>query len=250
MILLISPRYGTRADTVKLIEAARVRGIKTQTLLNNWNIDTLAPNEQCAVYGEQAFCEFVAQELRLNFYQNSLDWIARLPHAFVKRSIRYMRMREAIEIEENNHTILGRRLLEPADDIMDFDAGFYTKNFPFVPHNTNILVHSYHEWVAKFRFVVVNGKPVASCCYRLCDTFNLPAIWQVQYDTGGIDAKSFLDTLLDHVNCAPSCVIDVGYIKQTGWAVVSTLPIWSAELYGCSPNNFLDALFAANQRME
>ena len=61
--------------------------------------------------------------------------------------------------------------------------------------------------------------------------------------------QRFVDTLLDHVEVAPGCIIDVGYLKHAGWAVSGTKPIWSADLYGCNPNAFLDALFASCQRM-
>jgi len=242
MILFISPKYGSRADSVKLIEAARKHHIRTETLLNNWN-RVIAVNEKTALYGERAFCEFMAQEMRWNLYQNSLNWIAGLPHAFIKRSIKYMSLEGLQKLTKSDNSICNKRILEPADEPL-FSTGIYTR-LPRVPSDTPILVSSVCEWAAKFRFVIIDGKVATSCCFQIESIFNEPVIWQTNYERDGITADAFVHTLLNHVNTAPGCVIDVGYIKGSGWAVVGTQPIWSAELYGCRPTPFLNALFEA-----
>lgn len=246
MILFISPKYGTKADTVTLIQTARAKGIRTETLLNNWKgiTDMVAPDERAALYGEHAFCEFVAQEMQWNLMQNSLDWVARIPQSFKKRSIRFMTFEEVIDVENNSQSILDKRILEPADEPC-FQPAIYQTRFPKVPLDTPMLVSTDHEWVAKFRFIIVNKKIVTSCCYRILDTFNQPVIWQTRYQFADMDAVTFVETLLEQVNCAPGCVIDVGVIKNAGWAVVGTKPIWSAELFGCNPRGFIEALFAS-----
>ena len=249
MILFISPKYGIRSDAVSLIQAARARGIRTETLLNNWRgIENLVgADERVALYGEHPFCEFVAQEMRWNIYQNSLDWIARIPQHFRKRSIRYMTMEEVIDTEATNQSVLEKRILEPADEPC-FQTAIYQSRFPRVPNDTPVLVSTDHEWTAKFRFVIVNKKIAARCCYRISNVVNTPTIWNTRFEYGGIDDVTFVENLLEQVNCAPGCVIDVGVIKDAGWAVASTRPIWTAELFGCNPAGFLDGLFAACKR--
>jgi hypothetical protein len=250
MILFISPKYGSRSDSVRLIEAARRSGIKTETLLNSWeNVSkTISRGEDAALYGEHAFCEFIAQEMQWNLYQNSLDWVAKLPLTFIKRSIKCVTLEEVIEMENSGRCILDKRVLEPADDPC-FQKGIHQTRFPRVPLDTPILVSLDQEWTTKFRFVVVNNKIVTSCCYRMCGIYNIPTIWKTHCELDGMTPERFMHTLLDTVNVAPGCVIDVGYLKNAGWAVSGTKPIWAAELYGCEPRPFLDALFAACQRM-
>lgn len=250
MILFISPKYGAKADSVRLIEAARKRNIRTETLLNSWNTANkeVLPGEEVAVYGEHAFCEFIAQEMRWNLYQNSLDWIAQLPLTFTKRTIRYLTLEQVIATENSVRNILGQKVLEPADDPC-FMKGIHETRFPKVPQDTPILVSMDHEWTMKYRYVIIDRKIATSCCYRVQGIYNEPAIWESRAVMDGITPESFVHTLLDNVNVAPSCVIDIGYLKNAGWAVSGTKPIWMAELYGCSPSRFLDALFASCKRL-
>lgn len=249
MILYISPKYGCRPDTVRLIEAARKRNIHTETLLNRWN-GQAPKGEPLAFYGEHAFCEFMAQELRYNLHQNSLDWVAQLPHAFVKRSVKCISLKEVIELENTTQQILGKRILEPADDPC-FLGGIHEDRFPRVPDKTPILVSTDHEWVAKYRMIIINGRIATRCCYRVDNIFNTPTIWGMEYEERGINSIAFTRALLSHTNTAPACVIDVGMMKglarNEGWAVCGTYPIWSSPVFGCDPSQFLDGLFEACQ---
>lgn len=255
MNLFISPNFGTKSDSVKLIEAARKRGIHTSTLLNTWDTEKekvfeyKKPSEEpSALYGEHAFCEFLAQEMHWNLYSNSLDWITKLPKEFVRRDVRYMTISEAIDLENESHSILGKQYIEPADDYC-FHSGIYEK-FPSVPLDTPILVHSHVEWTTKFRFIIVNGKIETYCCYKVANVFNEPSIHGMSFTGNGTTAVSFISTLLNHFNTAPACVIDIGFIQRgsvidSGWAVCGTYPVWSSELYGCDPDKFLKALFVS-----
>lgn len=246
MILFISPKFGARPDSTKLINAAHARGIHTYTFLNNWNGHSsfFKTGDIGALYGEHAFCDFAAQELRWNLYQNSLDWISKLPHAFIKRSIKYMTMEEVIDLENAQQSVLDARILEPADEPC-FPAQVYPARFPRVPLNTPVLVSTNCKWKVKYRYIIANNRIVTSCCYLVDTVFNEPVIWQMKYNENDTTADEFIKTLLNHVNCAPGCVVDVGIIEGAGWAICGTYPIWSSELYGCDPKGFLEALFAA-----
>lgn len=246
MILFISPKYGARADSVSLIQAARSRGIRTETLLNNWHgiSQLIGKDEKVALYGETAFCEFIAQEMQWELVQNSLDWVTRLPQSFLKRSVKYMTLEEVIDVENHSQSILDKRILQSADEPI-FSSGIYQTRFPRVPLDTPMLVSTNLEWTAKFRFIIVNKKIVSSCCFQIKNVFNQPVIWKTRFEHDNVDAISFVQNLLEHVSCAPGCVIDVGYIQDVGWSVYNTQPIWTTELYGCDPRGVLQALFAA-----
>lgn len=251
MILYISPRYGSKSDAVSLIQAARKRDIETQTLLASWNKpeNIFSPNKIMAVYGEHAFCEFIAEQMDLNLYQNSLDWVARLPHAYVKRLVHYMTLDEIIDTESQRQSILEKKILEPADDPC-FQKAIYTDRFPRVPSDTPILVHGQHDWKTKYRFVIINGKIATYCCYQLMQVFNQPSIWGMEFTANETTAVGFMHSLLNHSKTAISCIIDVGFITGVGWAVVKTEPVWAADIYGCDPSKFLDALFACCEQLK
>lgn len=254
-MLFISPKFNAKSDVELIIGAARTKGIKTCTLLNSWDShkSVYSPNEPCALYGEHAFCEFAAQELRLNLYQNSLDWIVKLPHALVKRTIRHTTIGAAMKLDKTLHHILGKQFIEPANDAC-FPAAIYTDHFPAVPNETPILLSNYHKWTVKYRFIIANGNVTTACCYYLASAgiFNKPTIWGMNYTGTETNASAFdfIQQVLTHINVAPGCVIDVGYVEHEGWAVCGTYPIWSAELYGCDPKGFLEALFAACKPMK
>lgn len=248
MKLFISPKYGYHSDSVRLIEAARAKNIETETLLNAWH-GVSKDKEPVALYGDHAFCEFVAQEMHWNLWQNSIDWITKIPNSFVKRDIVCCTLAELKDIQKTEQSILDCKWLEPADDPC-FQPAIYTDYFPRVPEETPILASTVHEWVCKYRFVCIKGKIATSCCYRINKIFNTPNIWNTRYEGHGCTAESVMNTILNHFNTAPACVIDIGYIKEVGWSVISTQPIWAAEIYGCDASRFLDGLFYACQKLQ
>jgi hypothetical protein len=254
MLLLISPKYGTKPDAVALIKAARARGIEVETLLNSWSYAkqkaTFGKTDGAAIapYGEHAFCEFIAQELRLNLFQNSLDWVSRIPDQLTKRTVKHMTLAEAIDIESNRNSIINKQVLEPADEPI-FSTGIYDQRFPRVPEDTQIIVHEAVDWLVKYRFIIVNNKIESYCCYRVSHIFNEPSIWQNKFTGSNTTSDAFVRTVLNHCKVAPACVLDVGYIKNTGWSVCNTYPIWSSELYGCDADALLKGIFVACKRV-
>lgn len=246
MMLFISPNYGEKRDGALLADCAKKRGVKVHTFFNSWSRSNniLTPNEKGAVYGEQAFCEFIAQEMRWNIYQNSLDWTARLHKSFLKRSVRCLPLKNLKNEEKQSSGILDRKYLMPADDKL-FQSGIYTDRFPKAPSDCPILVSDIVDWSIKYRFIIQYQEIATYCCYRIEHIHNNPSIWQCQAEYAGITAHQFVSALLERVNCSPACVIDVGYIKGAGWAVDKTLPIWSSEIYGCRIDRFLDALMVS-----
>ncbi len=243
MILFISPSYALRPETNRLIMAANRRNIKVHKCFNSWKeTDTsLDVYGVGAPYGEQAFCEFIAQEMRWNLYQNSLDWLSKLPHTFVKRSIRYLTMDKVKDVERLKGSILDKRFLTPADE-QSFTPGIWSDRFPPVGDDTPVNVSTVDQWAVKFRFVIMNGKPVSECCYYAYGTYNTLSIWHTEVNFNGTTARDFLNSLLDQTNSA-ACIIDIGYLQNAqGWAVIGTQPIWTAELYGCDEDKFLEAL--------
>lgn len=246
MVIFISPKFGLKPGTVQLIQAARTKGIETNTLLNSWRYDEKELNVKSfihgAPYGEHSFCDFIAQEMKWNLFQNSFDWVAKLPTGLLKRHIKYSTIREAKELDKNQ-LIINNKVLESVGDPL-FMTAIHGK-FPDVPPETPILIHSDVEWIVKYRFVIINGKIATFCCYRVFSLFNTPSIWNNSFKGENTTAEAFVQTILNHFETAPACILDVGFIKDTGWSVVGTYPIWTSDLYGCDPFEFIKGIFTA-----
>lgn len=241
MILFISPNFGQRENIKNLISAAREQNIKTEICFLKFNKNLITNDEFCAVYGEEAFCEWVAEECNLNLHQNSLDWIAKVAHPFVKRKINFLTLQEAKKEQKLNNSILNKKRIDPADDKC-FKGGVLDA-FPNVSDSTPILLSDNVDWKFKFRYIIKEGKVVTRCCYQIDKLFNNKTTSQTNIKVAGIDNNSFMQTILTHINCAPSCVIDIGVNKETNmWGIIKTKPIWASDFLGCDPQFFLDAL--------
>ena len=57
-------------------------------------------------------------------------------------------------------------------------------------------------------------------------------------------ARGFAETVVRaaNVECPPAFVLDVGYIKGQGWAVVEANECWASGIYYCDPIKVLGAL--------
>jgi hypothetical protein len=58
------------------------------------------------------------------------------------------------------------------------------------------------------------------------------------------EAHHFMDALLadSRVKIPPAIVIDVGKIRDRGWAVIEANAAWAAGIYGCDPLQVLSVL--------
>lgn len=253
MILYISPRFSNRPNGEQLIQVAKKLGIRTDIVAHQFR----ATHEKSrmdiktamgAVYGEHAFCEFVAQEMRWNLYSNCLDWVTKIPYQYSRRGILYGTLGDMRTIQGINQSILNQKILEPADD-NSFVMGKYVTKFPEVPEQTRILAHDETEWKAKYRAIIVNGKLEDICCYRIVDNSleTHGEIAQYCYTAKGVTAMDFIGDVLKNNTTAPACILDVGAIEN-GWAVIGTYPIWTSDYYACSPVKFLKALFASCEK--
>lgn len=252
MLLFVSPAFAARQSLEPLYTAARSHGIEVRKMLATWNKDrecaAIPHNSVGAVYGEQPFCEFIAQEMKWALYQNSIEWLSELPHTFLKRSIKYMTLADAKELEKASGSVLDRRFIAPADEV-SFSTAIYVDRFPAVGDETPVFLSSNELWDVRCRYVILNGKIVTNCCYYAYNTFNEPIIWDAVCNLGNNTATNFMNTVLDHVRVAPSCVVDIGYLKEGGWAVIGSQPIWTANIFGCKPLPFLRALMSSCKQL-
>jgi hypothetical protein len=111
-----------------------------------------------------------------------------------------------------------------------------------------VLVSDPVSWESEFRGFVLEKRVAAMSIYSrdgdLVETEdgNWPAS-----PSESKDALDFAKSVLQdaRVTFPPAGVIDVGVIKDRGWAVVEANACWGAGIYGCDPHSVLQTLARA-----
>jgi hypothetical protein len=111
-----------------------------------------------------------------------------------------------------------------------------------------LLVHASEvvEWEAEYRCFVRNGEVAALSPYRRgAVTFSSYAT-PLKGPRRELEAASeFADAVLKAAPCPGAFVMDVGIVKDKGWAVVEPNECWGSGIYGCPPAKVLEVLLAA-----
>jgi hypothetical protein len=108
---------------------------------------------------------------------------------------------------------------------------------------TLVLVAEIVHWEKEFRCFILN---------RTLQTFSVylrDGALQSQHDfihtePEEREVRAFMETILadDRVEIPAATVIDVGVIRDRGWAVVEQNAAWGSGLYGCEPQKVLEVL--------
>ena len=95
--LILPPRYSD--DSNALWRAA---------IALDWNIERLqswcvpeefSPQGAVAIYGESLWANFVAEQLKCQLFEPTLDWLANLPRQFTRRRVEFGTLKEARQKE-------------------------------------------------------------------------------------------------------------------------------------------------------
>ena len=241
MLLITQPRAGTSHHEILALQiAARERGWDILPAPDGWRLDDDLINTGVVgvPYGSQIFCEVIAQQMNWKLKQNSFDWLANLPHRFLKRRVDFMTLGEAKKITE-------RKFIKPADDKC-FDAKVYEVGSfrppEVIPNDYPVLVSEPVQFDIEYR-TFVDGFAVKTWSnYLFHGDVNDPRFrHMVDKDQPYPDHFVFELMTNSHVPYAP-CVIDVGIIHGKGMAVIETNPVWASGIYGCDPDGVLDVL--------
>lgn len=111
-----------------------------------------------------------------------------------------------------------------------------------------VLVSDPVSWESEFRCFVLEKRVAAISIYSrngdLVETEDgnwpaSPSEWK--------DALGFANQVLQdaRVTFPPAGVLDVGVIKDQGWAAVEANACWGAGIYGCDPHTVLQTLARA-----
>jgi hypothetical protein len=168
------------------------------------------------------------------------DFLPNLPERFLKRDVRLTTAGEAREA--------GTAFIKPPND-KSFEARVYEDGeLPEqVDDDAPVLVSEIVEWTREFR-VFVMGKQVRTTSAYEYDGRLLAGSNYACPEEDLQAAVAFAQTVLDEADVPDPVVLDVGYLRDRGWAVIEANAPWGSGIYGCDPKVVLEVIRASESR--
>ena len=238
-ILILSPRY--TPDSNALWKTAIEQQWTVERLQSHRPPDHLR-GKDTAIYGEALFVNIVADQLELALLEPPFDFLTRLPQPYLLRDIHFVTFSEARKISTPT-------FIKPAYD-KSFNAEVYATgadlpNEETLPADLPVLIAEPVSWDIEFRCFIVERQLAALSIYSRDGQLARDDDDNWLVDAAAQDAASrFVIGLLEdkEVELPPAFVLDVGKIRDRGWAVVEANPAWASGIYGCTPADILSVL--------
>ncbi|VEP17511.1 conserved hypothetical protein [Hyella patelloides LEGE 07179] len=239
--LILTPRY--TEDSQTLWRVAINLGWDVERL-TKWQIpNSLLSVKEPVLYLEALMAPMFAKQFKLQLLEPPEDWLPKLPEKYRKREIQITIFAQARKLEI-------AAFIKPPNN-KGFPAKVYKGNeLPDgYSDNTPVLIAEIVEWEKEFRCFILN---------RTLKTFSIylrEGILQKQqnfYHSKEEEKEliNFVDELLadKNIEFPTATVLDVGVIKDCGWAVVELNAAWGLGIYNCDPVKVLEVLrYAAVQ---
>ena len=241
--LVLSHRYSP--DSNALFGAALAAGWDVERLHAFHAPPGLARRDP-VFYGETLLADAIVDELGLLLIEPSAAFLPRLPLRHRLRDIRLLTLAEA-------RALTGPWFIKPTDEKV-FPARVYPRGAaldadPVFPANLPVLVSEPVEFEVEYRFFVRDRHAPARSPYIRAGEIARGADggWEAD-ETEVAEAQACADAVLadTDVELPPALVLDVGFIRGRGWAVVEANPAWASGLCGCDPARVLAVLRRAS----
>lgn len=240
--LILSPRY--TPDSIALRNAALELGWGVERL-QTWRPPVQLADRDVVPYGEPLFAAVVADSLQLALIEPRLSWVAEIPAEFRQREIRFTDLAAARVLENP-------AFVKPADDKC-FQARVYATGRALPAADSlgamsPVLVSEPVLWESEFRCFVLEGRVATLSIYSRngdvveTEDGNWPASPSESEQALDFASRVLQDT---RVTFPRAAVLDVGVIRDRGWAVVEANACWGAGIYGCDPRLVLETLSRA-----
>jgi ATP-grasp domain, R2K clade family 2 len=235
--LVLSNRY--TIDSQRLWRAATFElGWDVERLIN-WRLPK-KPLPNPVVYVESLFSPMIAEQLGITLLEVPEDWMVNLPRKFSGREIALTTAGEAKELLKET----GSLFIKPPND-KSFAAKIYKELPDYVDDNVPVLVQEVVTWEKEFRCFCLDGKVLAISIYwkdgqsmKCEDWFSTPQETE--------EARTFTETVINEIESPKAVVVDVGVIKDKGWAVIELNAAWGSGVYGCDPVGALKVIRASH----
>jgi hypothetical protein len=245
--VLLAPRV--THDSVQVWEAAIELGW-TVRRLPSWRVPEGINDPKCdyVIYAEPLFAEAVSDQLGLILLEPPPDWLCRLPSRFTKRRISLIPLREA-------RSLLHPTFIKPAEGKV-FEPKVYQtgRELPaaeVVDDSLSVLCSEPVSFRFEARSFILNRELLSISPYWRDGALAQDGAGDWPFlDNEEAEAREFIGSVLssDDVELPASCVLDVGFTAECGWAIIEANPCWGAGLYGCPASSALYAGQAAIRR--
>jgi hypothetical protein len=235
--LILSSRY--TSDSQRLWRTAHELGWNVERL-QNWRLPD-KPLFDPVLYVESLFTPMIADQLGIIANEPPDDWLVRLPEEFRKREILLTTFEDA-----KKHLPC---FVKPPND-KSFAAKVYDKLPEYIEGNISVLVQESVEWEKEFRCFALNGKVLTLSVYLRHGLLQKDEDWYSSFPEKQ-EAVAFAESVLQSVETPKAIVIDVGVIKDRGWAAIELNAAWGSGLYGCNEKQALEVIrYSQNQVYE
>lgn len=237
--LILTPRQ--TPDSQSLWRAANRAGWRV-VRLPSWRVpEQLLGVVEPVLYAEALFAPSLAAALNIELVGPSEDWLVQLPDHYRRRTVTLSPLGAA-------RALTTPAFIKPPND-KSFPAAVYCGNeLPTdFADDMNVLVAEIVHWSNEFRCFVKDRKLAAISLYARDGELQQATDFACR-DEELVLATDFVTGLLadPSVPLPQAVVIDVGYIKDRGFAVVELNAAWGAGLYACNPDAVLPVLRAAS----
>jgi len=179
----------------------------------------------------------LAAEFGLRLIEPPIDWLPRLPEEYRKRWVRLSTLGETRPLAEP-------AFVKPPND-KSFPAAVYLgANLPKdFADDTPVLVAEVVVWEKEFRCFLLDRQIRAFSIYLRNGELQRQNDF-AHTDEEGAKMIEYVQTILadGRIDLPRATVLDVGVIRDRGWAIVEQNAAWGSGLYGCDPVEVLEVL--------
>ncbi len=238
--LILSNRYTD--DSQQLWRAATYDLGWEVVRLQNWRLPKQSLSNP-VVYVESLFAPMIGEQLGLNLREPPEDWLENCPREFTKRSVELFDAKNCRRLLDMG----GIYFIKPPND-KSFPAKMYERLPDYINEDASVLVQDVVEWEKEFRCFCLDGKVRTLSIYCRNHQVQKHEDWYASFPELQ-EAREFAETVLGSVETPRSIVMDVGVIKNKGWAVVELNAAWGSGIYGSNPIEVLHVVEACMEKL-
>ncbi|ABC29070.1 hypothetical protein HCH_02245 [Hahella chejuensis KCTC 2396] len=185
------------------------------------------------VYGNDTFALVLAQKLGLDLISPADDLLVQLPQQALQRSVTLLPLSVAM-------TSPFPAFLKPAAPKL-FKAAIYTSLTDLAVETRGLEPDT----------PVLHSEIVQFACEIRCFVWRGDVLDAAIYEGDGAleDGLRFARQLARSGDLPTTCVLDIGYIPQRGWAIIEANAAWGAGLNGCRADKVLPCIEAATRQV-
>ncbi|MEO1033282.1 MAG: ATP-grasp domain-containing protein [Bacteroidota bacterium] len=231
--IALSPIYSTDSNLIS--QATYNKDDLRSIRCLKWDVPFDERKNVIGVYGEDFFTTHVAGQCGLHLCNVDDHWLSTVPNQYLKRAVTRQKLKD-VSVEDS--------FIKPVE-AKYFKAGIYkTKEaingFNNLDKDQYVYTSTVVEWDCEVRTFVQDYDIKTQSTYLKDGQYYMDT--HIPKDKDGF--KKFTNAFLNdpEVKLPKAIVIDFGYIKGFGWALIEANPVYSSGIYACDPLKVLEVI--------